>query len=70
MIIRVGRAVVYALAKQLSKEWDQAAMKQAMAPESLSLAADDYADALQSARRKLGKTFRVSKNDTVDAAVA
>lgn len=70
MIIRVGRAVVYALAKQLSKEWDQAAMKQAMAPESLSLAADDYADALQSARRKLGKTFRVSKNDIVDAAVA
>jgi hypothetical protein len=70
MIIRVGRAVVYALAKQLSKEWDQAAMRQAMAPESLSLAADDYADALQSARRKLGKTFRVSKNDSVDAAVA
>lgn len=68
MIIRVGRAVVYALAKQLSKEWDQAAMKQAMAPESLSLAADDYADALQSARRKLGKTFRVSKNDASDAA--
>lgn len=68
MIIRVGRAVVYALAKQLSKEWDQNAMRQALAPESLSLAADDYADALQSARRKLGKTFRVSKNDASDAA--
>jgi hypothetical protein len=60
-ILRIGRAVVYALAKQLNKEWDHAAVSQALAPESLSLAADDYLDALQSARRKMGKTFRMNR---------
>jgi hypothetical protein len=60
MILRVGRAVVYALAKQANKEWDSEAVAKALAPESLSLAADDFKDALQSARRKMGKTFRVS----------
>ena len=62
MILRVGRAVVYALAKQANKEWNSEAVAKALAPESLSLAADDYKDALQSARRKMGKTFRVSGN--------
>jgi hypothetical protein len=62
MIVRVGRAVVYALAKQANKEWNSEAMAKALAPESLSLAADDYKDALQSARRKMGKTFRISGN--------
>jgi hypothetical protein len=62
MILRVGRAVVYALAKQTNKEWNSEAMAKALAPESLSLAADDFRDAMQSARRKMGKTFRVSRN--------
>jgi hypothetical protein len=62
MILRVGRAVVYALAKQSNKEWNSEAMARALAPESLSLAADDFRDALQSARRKMGKTFRVTRN--------
>jgi hypothetical protein len=62
IMILVGRAVVYALAKQVNKDWNSEAVKQALAPESLSLAADDFHDALQSARRKLGITFRVSGN--------
>ncbi len=66
MIVRVGRAVVFALAKQLNKEWDIEAVKQALMPESLSLAADDFLDALQSARRKMSKTFRPSQQ-SVDA---
>ena len=41
MIIRVGRTVVYALAKQLNKEWDQKAVEIASSPESLSMAAYD-----------------------------
>jgi hypothetical protein len=65
MILRVGRAVVYALAKQANKEWNSEAVNKALAPESLSLAADDYRDALQSARRKLGKTFRTAGNAMV-----
>ena len=54
VMLLVGRAVVYALAKQTNKDWNSEAVKQALAPESLSLAADDFHDALQSARRRLG----------------
>jgi hypothetical protein len=57
-ILRIGRAVVFALAKQANKEWNSEAISKALAPESLSVAADDYLDSLQSARRKIGKTFR------------
>lgn len=61
MILRVGRAVVFALAKQLNKEWDADAVKHALAPESLSLAADDFYDSLQSARRSMGRMFRPNR---------
>jgi hypothetical protein len=60
VMLLVGRAVVYALAKQANKDWNSEAVKQALAPESLSLAADDFHDALQSARRRLGILFRIS----------
>lgn len=62
MILRVGRTVVYALAKQLSKEWDQKALEVASSPESLSMAADDFMDALQNVRRDIGRKLRTSKN--------
>jgi hypothetical protein len=62
MILLVGRAVVYALAKQANKEWNSEAVAKALCPESLSLAADAYRDSLQSARRKMGKTFRIAGN--------
>ena len=61
MIRRVGRTVVYALAKQLNKEWDQKAVETASSPESLSMAADDFADAMQNARRAMGKIFRQNR---------
>jgi len=61
MILRVGRTVVYALAKQLNKEWDQRAREMASSPESLSMAADDFFDAMQSARRAIGKTLRSAR---------
>jgi hypothetical protein len=69
MILRVGRTVVYALAKQLNKEWDQRALETASSPESLSMAADDYTDALQNVRRDIGRklrTTRVVPNTTPD----
>jgi hypothetical protein len=67
MILRVGRTVVYALAKQLNKEWDQKALEAASSPESLSMAADNFADAMQNIRRAIGKALRVSRVE-VDAA--
>ncbi len=51
MILRVGRTVVYALAKQPNKEWDQTEVEIASSPESLKMAADDFVDATQNARR-------------------
>jgi hypothetical protein len=61
IILRVGRTVVYALAKQLNKEWDQKALETASSPESLSMAADDFTDALQNVRRDIGRKLRVSR---------
>jgi hypothetical protein len=61
MLLRVGRTVVYALAKQLNKEWDQNALQTASSPESLSMAADDFGDAMQNVRRAIGKALRTSR---------
>lgn len=63
MIQRVGLAVVFALAKRLNKEWDEEAMAKALEPESLSLAADNYYDSLQDARRSLGKKLNLKRLD-------
>jgi hypothetical protein len=67
MILRVGRTVVYALAKQLNKEWDQKALETASSPESLSMAADNFGDAMQNIRRAIGKALRTPRVE-VDAA--
>ncbi|WP_312733592.1 hypothetical protein [Brevundimonas sp.] len=64
MVLRVGRAAVYALAKQLNHEWDNEAVGFALRPESLSLAADDYQSSLQSARRSMGRVFRPNRGET------
>ena len=61
MILRVGRTVVYALAKQLNKEWDQKALEMAASPESLSMAADDFTDVLQNVRRDITPKLRTSR---------
>lgn len=63
MINRVGLAVVFALAKRINKEWDEEAMGKALQPESLSLAADNYFESLQDARRMLGKTLKMKRTD-------
>jgi len=61
IILRVGRTVVYALAKQLNQEWDQKALETASSPESLSMAADDFTDTLQNVRRDIGRKLRTSR---------
>jgi hypothetical protein len=64
IIIRVGRAVIYALAKQLNREWTAEDI------ESLSLAAYDYVDTLQNARRRMGRELRTAKQEVVDGIQA
>ena len=64
MIQRVGLAVVFALAKRINKEWDEEAMGKALEPESLSIAADNYFDSLQDARRSLGKRLNIRRAET------
>jgi len=73
MILRIGRTVVYSLAKQLNREWDQKALETASSPESLSMAADDFSDAMQNARRAIGRALRTSRSsadleESVEAA--
>jgi hypothetical protein len=68
IILRVGRTVVYALAKQLNKEWNQTALETASSPESL-VAADDFADALQNVRRDIGRKLRVSRVEAPEASL-
>jgi hypothetical protein len=68
MILRVGRTVVYALAKQLNKEWDQKALETASSPESLSMAADDFGDAMQNVRRAISTALRTARVEVESAA--
>ena len=68
MILRVGRTVVYALAKQLNKEWDQKALETASSPESLSMAADDFGDSMQTVRRTISTALRTARAQ-VESAV-
>jgi hypothetical protein len=63
MIQRAGLAVVFALAKRLNKEWDEEAMGKALEPESLSLAADNFFDSLQDARRAIGKALKIKRSE-------
>lgn len=61
VMLRVGRAVVFALAKKLNSEWTQDDMAKAHSPESLSLAADDFMDAMQNARRRMSQALRTAR---------
>ena len=60
---RVGMAVVFALAKRLNKEWDERDMQKALEPESLSIAADNFYESLQDARRSIGKALKLKRQD-------
>jgi hypothetical protein len=61
MMGRVGFAVVYAQAKQLLREWSSDDVKKALEPESLSLAADGWRDAISSAYHSISRRLGTSK---------
>ena len=58
---RVGYAVVYAQAKQLIREWTSDDVKKALEPESLSLAADGWRDAVSTAYRSMSTRLGAAK---------
>ncbi len=58
---RVGYAVVYAQAKQLIREWTSDDVKKALEPESLSLAADGWRDAVSTAYRSISRRLGAAK---------
>lgn len=70
MIRRVGRAVVFALAKQLNNEWTHKDVEIASSPESLSMAADDFAYAMPNARRAMGKSFPAKRNTEMPSSLS
>ncbi len=69
---RVGYAVIYAQAKQLIREWTSDDVKKALEPESLSLAADGWRDAVSTAYRSISRRLGAAKGpeDAEDAEVA
>ncbi|OWY13514.1 hypothetical protein B6V73_17145 [Thioclava sp. JM3] len=50
---RVGKATCYAISKRLADDWSMDDLDRATSPESLSLAADDYRQSINSARKWL-----------------
>lgn len=58
---RVGYAVVYAQSKQLIREWTSDDVRKALEPESLSLAADGWRDAVSSAYHSISRRLGISK---------
>ncbi len=51
--LRVGKAVVYALSKRLVEDWTDEDVDKATTPESLSMAADDYRQSMNKARKRI-----------------
>ncbi len=66
---RVGYAVIYAQAKQLIREWTPEDVKKALEPESLSLAADGWRDAVGNVYRSLSQRFGAAKETSDRDAV-
>jgi hypothetical protein len=61
MARRVGRAVVFALAKRANDDWTAADLAAALARESLSIAADDYLESLPRVRRRVREAIKLEK---------
>lgn len=65
---RVGFAVIFAQAKQLRREWAPEDVRTALQPESLSIAADGWRDAVSNVYRAMSRKFGSGKSDLEEAA--
>ena len=61
MAFRVGKATVFALAKRLNEDWSEADMRAALTKESLSIAADNYAESLSMIRRWVREGLKLER---------
>jgi uncharacterized protein (DUF2461 family) len=61
LAFRVGKAVVFALAKRANEDWDHTALTTAITKESLTIAADNYLEGLSSVRREVKEGIKVSR---------
>jgi hypothetical protein len=61
LAFRVGKAVVFALAKRANQDWDEKALHAAITPESLSMAADNYLEGFAAVRRDVREGIKVAK---------
>jgi hypothetical protein len=58
---RVGKAVVFALAKRANEDWDQQALAAAITKESLSIAADNYIESLNAIKKRVRDGIKVAR---------
>jgi hypothetical protein len=61
LAFRVGKGVVFALAKRANEDWDQTSLNMAITKESLSIAADNYLEGLSAVRREVKDGIKVAK---------
>jgi hypothetical protein len=65
---RVGKVTCYAISKRLSEDWSADDLESATSPESLSMAADDYKQGLQIAKKWAREMIKAAKLETMHAA--
>jgi hypothetical protein len=58
---RVGKAVVFALAKRANEDWDPQALAAAITKESLSIAADNYLESLNAIKKRVRDGIKVAR---------
>jgi hypothetical protein len=61
MAFRVGKAAVFALAKRANQDWTESDMMAALTKESLSIAADNYEESINQARRVIRDSIKMTK---------
>jgi len=68
MAFRVGKATCYAISKRLADDWSSDDLDRATSPESLSLAADDYKQSLNAAKKWAKDIIKSEQIQVEDAA--
>lgn len=68
LAFRVGKATCFAISKRRSDDWSSDALDSATTPESLSLAADDFKQSINQAKRLAKEMIRSEKLKNEDAA--
>ncbi len=68
MAFRVGKATCYAISKKLADDWSEADLERATSPESLSIAADDFRQSIQPAKKWAKEQIKLEQLEKIEAA--